>query len=110
MGKYMEAIVVDNEKTARSCIQYLKEQMLEPETFLPLDTIDAKPIRERLRNIRDPPNVHLLYDILDFKPKEIQKAVLFATNNSLVCESQEDANRVAYDLEPGQRFDVRTDK
>lgn len=49
MGKYMEAIVVDNEKTARSCIQYLKEQMLEPETFLPLDTIDAKPIRERLR-------------------------------------------------------------
>ena len=49
MGKYMEAIVVDSEKTARSCIQYLKEQMLEPETFLPLDTIDAKPIRERLR-------------------------------------------------------------
>lgn len=51
-------------------------------------------------------NVHLLYDILDFKPKEIQKAVQFCTNNALVCETQEDANRVAYDLEPGQRFDV----
>lgn len=50
--------------------------------------------------------MHLLYDILDFKPKEIQKAVLFSTNNALVCESQDDANRVAYDLEPGQRFDV----
>ena len=49
MGKYMEAIVVDTEKTARACIQYLKEQMLEPETFLPLDNIEAKPIRERLR-------------------------------------------------------------
>lgn len=49
MGKYMEAIVVDSEKTARACIQYLKEQMLDPETFLPLDTIDAKPVRERLR-------------------------------------------------------------
>lgn len=58
------------------------------------------------RNIRDPSNVHLLYDILDFKPKEIHKAVLFSTNNALVCESQDDANRVAYDLEPGQRFDV----
>lgn len=57
-------------------------------------------------NIRDPPNVHLLYDILDFKPKEIHKAVLFSTNNALVCETQDDANRVAYDLEPGQRFDV----
>lgn len=50
--------------------------------------------------------MHLLYDILDFKPKEIQKAVLFCTNNALVCETQEDANRVAYDLEQGQRFDV----
>jgi structural maintenance of chromosome 1 len=33
----MEAIVVDTEETARNCIQYLKEQMLEPETFLPLN-------------------------------------------------------------------------
>lgn len=37
LGKYMEAIVVDTEETARHCIQYLKEQMLEPETFLPLN-------------------------------------------------------------------------
>jgi len=41
LGKYMEAIVVDTEKTARQCIQYLKEQMLEPETFLPLDYIQV---------------------------------------------------------------------
>lgn len=45
----MEAIVVDTERTGRSCIQYLKEQMLEAETFLPLDYIDAKPLKERLR-------------------------------------------------------------
>ena len=37
LGKYMEAIVVDTEETARNCIQYLKEQMLEPEMFLPLN-------------------------------------------------------------------------
>lgn len=49
LGKYMEAIVVDTEKTARRCIQVLKERMLEPETFLPLDYIQAKPLRERLR-------------------------------------------------------------
>lgn len=45
----MEAIVVDTEKTARKCIQILKERMLEPETFLPLDYIQAKPLKERLR-------------------------------------------------------------
>ena len=32
LGRYMEAIVVDTEQTARQCIQYLKDQMLEPET------------------------------------------------------------------------------
>lgn len=91
----MEAIVVDSEKTARSCIQYLKDQMLEPETFLPLDYIQAKPLKERLRTIKEPRNVRLLYDVLQFN-EEINKAVLFATNNALVCETPEDAMKVCY--------------
>lgn len=49
LGKYMEAIVVDTERTARQCIQYLKEHMLDPETFLPIDYIQTKPLKERLR-------------------------------------------------------------
>jgi len=57
LGRYMEAIVVDTEQTARQCIQYLKDQMLEPETFLPLDYIQAKPLKERLRNISNPKGV-----------------------------------------------------
>ena len=51
LGKYMHAIIVDSEKTARDCIQYMKEQCAEPETFLPLDYIDAKPVNEQLREI-----------------------------------------------------------
>ena len=64
LGRYMEAIVVDCEATARQCIQYLKDQMLEPETFLPLDYIQTKPLKERLRNIQHPKGVKLLYDVL----------------------------------------------
>ncbi|XP_057376078.1 structural maintenance of chromosomes protein 1A-like [Daphnia carinata] len=106
LGKYMEAIVVDTEETARNCIQYLKEQMLEPETFLPLNYLKAKPLKERLRVIRDPPNVRLLYDVLQYDPPEIKKAVLFVTNNALVCDTQEDAMKVAYDLGDGDRYDA----
>ncbi|XP_014234860.1 structural maintenance of chromosomes protein 1A [Trichogramma pretiosum] len=105
LGKYMEAIVVDTEKTARQCIQYLKEQYLEPETFLPLDYIQAKPLKERLRNIQEPRNVKLLYDVLRFSPKDIDRAVLFATNNALVCETPEDANKVAYEMDKKARYD-----
>ncbi len=45
LGKYMEAIIVDIEKTARKCIQMLKDQMLEAETFLPLDYLQTKPLK-----------------------------------------------------------------
>lgn len=49
LGKNMDAIIVDSEKTARDCIQYMKEQRSDPETFLPLDFIEVKPINEKLR-------------------------------------------------------------
>ncbi len=94
LGRYMEAIVVDKESTARQCIQYLKDQMLEPETFLPLDYIQAKPLKERLRSISHPKGVKLLYDVLRYDPPAIKKAVLFVTNNSLVCETPDDAMKV----------------
>ncbi|KAH7636839.1 structural maintenance of chromosomes 1 [Dermatophagoides farinae] len=106
MGKNMNAIVVDTEKTGRSCIQYLKEQMLEPETFLPLDYIEVKAVKERLRNIQYPKGVKLLYDVIKYDPPAIKKAVLYATNNALVCETAEDANLVAFDLGDGQRYDA----
>ena len=67
LGRYMEAIVVDCEATARQCIQYLKDQMLDPETFLPLDYIQTKPLKERLRNIHQPKGVKLLYDVLRYQ-------------------------------------------
>merc|ERR1719419_1454977 len=106
LGRYMEAIVVDTESTARQCIQYLKDQMLEPETFLPLDYIQAKPLKERLRNISNPKGVKLLYDVLQYEPQDIKRAVLFVTNNALVCETPEDAMKVAYEMDDGQRYDA----
>lgn len=42
-SRYMSAIVVATEKTARDCIRYLKEERAEPETFLALDYLDVSP-------------------------------------------------------------------
>lgn len=57
-------------------------------------------------NIQEPKNVKLLYDVLHFSPKDIDRAVLFATNNALVCETPEDANKVAYEMDKKARYDV----
>lgn len=78
---------------------------MEVETFLPLDYLQAKPLKQRLRDIKEPKQVKLVYDVLKFDPPEIEKAVLFATNNALVCETPEDAMKVAYEIDRS-RYDV----
>lgn len=83
----------------------MKEKRLEVETFLPLDYLQAKPLKQRLRDIKDPRQVKLVYDVLKFDPPEIEKAVLFATNNALVCETPEDAMKVAYETDRS-RYDA----
>lgn len=57
------------------------------------------------RNITEPKQVKLVYDVLKFEPPEIERAVLFATNNALVCETPEDAMKVAYEMDRS-RYDV----
>ena len=37
---------------------------------------------------------------------DIKAAVLFVTNNALVCETPEDAMKVAYEMDDGQRYDA----
>ena len=49
-----------------------------------MDYIQAKPLKERLRNINKPKGVKLLYDVLQYEPAEIKRAVLFVTKNSLL--------------------------
>lgn len=44
--------------------------------------------------------------MLQYDPPEIKKAVLFVTNNALVCETQEDAMKVAYEMDDGVRYDA----
>ncbi|KAL8609913.1 hypothetical protein ACOMHN_016388 [Nucella lapillus] len=96
LGKYMDAIVCDTEKTAKDCIQYMKEQRIEPETFLPLDYLDVRNVNEKLRDIHEPKNVKLVIDVIRYDPPVIKKALLFACGSALVCESVEDARRVAF--------------
>lgn len=48
----------------------------------------------------------LLYDVLNYSPQDIKRVVLFATNNALVCDTPDDAMRVAYEIEAQNRYDV----
>ena len=48
------------------------------------------------REIREPKNVKLVVDVIRYDPPSIKKALIFACGNALVCETVEDARKVAF--------------
>ncbi|CAF1247151.1 unnamed protein product [Didymodactylos carnosus] len=103
LGRNMDAIIVERETTVQSCLRYMKEHRYEPETFLPLDYIKVTPVSEKLRELQEPKNVKLVLDVIKYD-KQFYKALLYACGNSLVCESDEDARKLAY--EGGEKYKV----
>lgn len=75
MGRNMDAVVVDDEKTAKECVQYLKEQRLSLMTFIPLATIRVKPVDERLRNMGG--TAKLAMDVIEYD-EAVERAVVYA--------------------------------
>eukprot|EP00250_Pteridium_aquilinum_P035761 c9905_g1_i1 orf=330-3992(-) len=93
MGKFMDAVVVEDEHTGKECIKYLKEQRLPPQTFIPLQSARVKPIHEKLRTLGG--TCKLVYDVIQFDPA-LEKAVLYAVGNTLVCDILEEAKSLAW--------------
>ncbi|KAI5069842.1 hypothetical protein GOP47_0016143 [Adiantum capillus-veneris] len=96
MGKFMDAVVVEDEHTGKECIKYLKEQRLPPQTFIPLQSARVKPIHEKLRTLGG--TAKLIYDVIQFD-SALEKAVLYAVGNTLVCDILEEAKSLAWGRE-----------
>ncbi|XP_051886650.1 structural maintenance of chromosomes protein 1B-like [Pristis pectinata] len=93
-GRYINAIVVATEKTARDCIRYLKEERAEPETFLALDYLEVKPINEQLREIK---GAKMMIDVVQCVSPQLKKVVQFVCGNGLVCENLKEARQIAFE-------------
>ncbi|NWI52194.1 SMC1B protein, partial [Calyptomena viridis] len=93
-SRYMTAIVVATEKTARECIRFLKQERAEPETFLALDYLDVKPINEKLREIK---GAKMLVDVVQTPFAPLKRVIQFVSGNSLVCETVKEAKQLAFD-------------
>ena len=51
LGREADAVVVEDAKTAKECIQYLKEQRIQSMQFIPLKEIKVQAVNERLRHL-----------------------------------------------------------
>ncbi|KAJ3126687.1 Structural maintenance of chromosomes protein 1 [Nowakowskiella sp. JEL0407] len=114
LGRNIDSIVVDTQQVAVECIQvsflltfvgqsilnsnpslqYLRNQRIGQATFLPLDTIQSKPIAEKYRNFVK--GARLAVDIIQYEPI-YEKAILLACGNALVCDNLDIARDICYE-------------
>lgn len=93
-GKLMNAIVVDNERTGSDCISFLKDKRAGMATFIPLQDIRPRPVDESLRRLGG--TARLVVDVVDHH-ESIQKAVLYASGNAVVCDTLGEARHLRYE-------------
>ncbi len=94
LGKNIDAIVVEDEATAFSCLQYLKDQRIGVATFLPLKTLRVTPVNEMLRRqLRG--NFRLATDII-LSEESDRRAVEYACAGALVCKDLSEARHFAF--------------
>nr|GAT51561.1 condensin complex subunit SMC1 [Mycena chlorophos] len=94
LGWNIDAIVVDTERIAIDCIEYMRTQRVGQATFIPLDTIQVKPINDKFRSFAK--GARLAVDVIQFEPV-VERAMHHVCGNALVCDSMEVARQICYD-------------
>ncbi|CAO1631057.1 unnamed protein product [Parajaminaea phylloscopi] len=94
LGRNVEAVIVDHEKTAIDCIEYFRNQRVGQATFIPLDTIQAKPINDRLRSVAR--GARLAIDVIQYDGA-IEAAMQYVCGNALVCDTLDVARHISYE-------------
>ncbi|KAF8840540.1 RecF/RecN/SMC protein [Paxillus ammoniavirescens] len=103
LGRNIDAVVVDEEKTAIECIEYLRTQRAGQATFLPLDTISVKPINDKFRSFAK--GARLAVDVIQYEPA-VERAMNHACGNALVCDTMDVARYICW--EKGQEVKAVT--
>ncbi|KAG8734029.1 Structural maintenance of chromosomes protein 1 [Ceratobasidium sp. 423] len=103
LGRNIDAIVVDHEKTAIDCIEYMRQQRAGQATFIPLESIQTKPVNDKYRSFAR--GARLAIDVIQYEPV-VERAMFHACGNALVCDTMEVARYVCY--EKGQEVKAVT--
>ena len=93
-GNRMQHLVVDNDKTAAECIDFLKERKLGTASFIPLNKIKSQDISAEDKKLLKEAGVHdFALHLINFK-SEYNKAFSYVFGNTLVVEDIETARKV----------------
>jgi len=91
LGRHLNSIVVETEKCATECINYLQSARLPVRTFIPLDTIMTKPVNANLRSIHR--NAKLGIDVVNYE-RAHERAMAYVFGNAVVCDDYQVAREI----------------
>ncbi|KAI5808742.1 RecF/RecN/SMC [Peziza echinospora] len=94
LGRHFDAVVVDTDKTAKDCIEYLREQKMGQATFYPLETIQNKPINSNLKGMHR--GMRMAIDTIEYDAS-VDRAMQHACGNSVVCDDLAVAKYICYE-------------
>ncbi|MBI2102892.1 chromosome segregation protein SMC [Candidatus Woesearchaeota archaeon] len=93
-GGRMQHLVVDSDKTAAECINYLKSNKLGSASFIPLNKVRSAEITPEDKKLLKEKGVHdFALSLVSFKP-QFQKAFSYIFGNTLVVDDIETARSV----------------
>eukprot|EP01060_Flectonema_neradi_P003670 TRINITY_DN12375_c1_g2_i1.p1 TRINITY_DN12375_c1_g2~~TRINITY_DN12375_c1_g2_i1.p1 ORF type:complete len:1295 (+),score=356.46 TRINITY_DN12375_c1_g2_i1:58-3885(+) len=105
MGKNMESIVTDTDRTAHECVQYLKDQRIGMMNFIPLTSVRGKPVTDDHRILGG--SAVPAVDCIKFEPT-LLPAIRYSLGTTIISGNLKDAEKVAWEHPSGQRHKVVT--
>ena len=100
LGRNFDAVIVDNEKTAIECIQYLREQRRGQATFIPLDTIQFTSLNSNIKGQHR--GCRMALDTINYE-RTLERAFSYVCGNTVICDDLSIAKVVCWE----KRNDVK---
>ena len=100
LGRNFDAVIVENEKTAIECIQYLREQRRGQATFIPLDTIQFTALNSNLKHQHR--GCRMALDTINYE-RSLERAFSYVCGNTVICDDLVIAKHICWE----KRNDVK---
>lgn len=100
LGRNFDAVIVENEKTAIDCIQYLREQRRGQATFIPLDTIQFNAKNLNLKGVHR--GSRMAVDTINYD-RSLERAIQYVCGDAIICDDLSIAKHICWE----KRNDVK---
>lgn len=94
LGRDWDSVIVESEKVAKDCIEYLKEQRIGQMRFIPLDTVIHTQPNANLRGMYQ--GMRLAIDTIDYDAS-LERAMSCACGNAIVTDTLQIARHLCYE-------------